>query len=128
MVELPPGVVAIYPSSLFFHFNIDIAGEWAPTPFVGEQSFTGLLDITFHRTTSATPPTRETALPLNRKGGSGRGSIVFFNQATMFQSSELGYGTPEGETEVREKTDEEVEHDVRGLKNPVLVPLASFRR
>jgi hypothetical protein len=27
VVELPPWVVAIYPSSLFYHFNVDIAGE-----------------------------------------------------------------------------------------------------
>lgn len=36
-------------------------------------------------------PTRENSVPLD--GGSGRGSAVWFNQATMFQTAELGYDT-----------------------------------
>jgi len=27
IIELPPGVVLIYPSALFYHFNVDIKGE-----------------------------------------------------------------------------------------------------
>lgn len=29
IVELPPWVIAAYPSSLFVHFNIDISGSYA---------------------------------------------------------------------------------------------------
>ena len=32
VVELPPWVIAIYPSSLFYHFNIDVHGRWLQTP------------------------------------------------------------------------------------------------
>lgn len=32
-------------------------------------------------------------MPLGIGTGSGRGSLVYFNQATMFQSSETGYST-----------------------------------
>lgn len=43
-------------------------------------------------------PTRENSTPLgiNEEAwmrGDGRGSIVWFNQATMFQTSELGFET-----------------------------------
>ena len=30
IVELPPWVLVLYPSSLFFHFNIDIHGKCFP--------------------------------------------------------------------------------------------------
>lgn len=36
-------------------------------------------------------PTRENSQPLD--GTDGRGSAVWFNQATMFQSAETGYDT-----------------------------------
>ncbi|KAG2337864.1 hypothetical protein BDR05DRAFT_838057, partial [Suillus weaverae] len=51
VIEMPPGVFVMYPSSLFFHFNVDIYG------------------------------------------GDGRGSCVWFNQASMFQTAELGFAT-----------------------------------
>ncbi|KLO07599.1 hypothetical protein SCHPADRAFT_1001543 [Schizopora paradoxa] len=75
VLELPPGVLVLYPSSLLFHWNMDVA------------------DIKFVRTVGDRPPTKETSLPLNEEGKKGRGSIVLFNQATMFQSSETGFDT-----------------------------------
>ncbi len=50
-------------------------------------------DIEFVRTVDGLPPTKTSALPLNELGKKGRGSIVFFNQATMYQSSESGHHT-----------------------------------
>ncbi|KIJ45463.1 hypothetical protein M422DRAFT_46541 [Sphaerobolus stellatus SS14] len=73
VIELPPWVMFIYPSSPFFHFNIDIQ------------------DIKFV-ITNGDRPTPANSEPMN-EDEHGRGSLVFFNQATMFQSSETGKGT-----------------------------------
>ncbi|KAI0259138.1 hypothetical protein BC834DRAFT_846937 [Gloeopeniophorella convolvens] len=76
IVELPPWVLLVYPSSLFFHFNIDIH------------------DIKFVTTEGAELPTPESSTPLVVEGDEkGRGSMVWFNMATMFQSSETGFDT-----------------------------------
>ncbi|KAK7043052.1 hypothetical protein VNI00_008790 [Paramarasmius palmivorus] len=84
VLELPPGVFLIYPSSLFLHFNIDRAQFLV---------------------TEGEPPTPHNSRPLCYCGkedaahdqdwqeARGRGSMVWFNQATMFQTSELGYPT-----------------------------------
>lgn len=82
----------LYPSSLLFHWNTDINGELSSddsdVPLVHWH-----LDINFVRTVDGQPPTKASALPLNDSDKKGRGSIVFFNQATMFQSSETGFNT-----------------------------------
>ncbi|KAK1219073.1 hypothetical protein PQX77_018222 [Marasmius sp. AFHP31] len=86
--ELPPGVFLIYPSSLFLHFNMDVK------------------NLDFVVTEDGSIPTRDNSRPLCCCGESGddihgsdwntakgRGSMVWFNQATMFQTSELGEET-----------------------------------
>ncbi|EIM79212.1 uncharacterized protein STEHIDRAFT_116684 [Stereum hirsutum FP-91666 SS1] len=70
IIEIPAGVFVAYPSSLFYHFN------W---------------DIEVVTTEDGSRPTRENSQPLD--GTDGRGSAVWFNQATMFQSAETGYDT-----------------------------------
>ncbi|TFK62981.1 hypothetical protein BDN72DRAFT_902767 [Pluteus cervinus] len=67
MLELPPWTAVIYPSSLFYHFNIDMHILLVPE---GET------------------PTPSNSVRLSESGEEGRGSIVFFNQASIFQSSE----------------------------------------
>ncbi|KAF8992458.1 hypothetical protein BDZ89DRAFT_1151085 [Hymenopellis radicata] len=87
-VELPPGVFLLYPSSLFFHFNVD------------------LKDVEIVATANGEVPTRENSYalsdPIPRRPevseedwaeGNGRGSVVWFNQASMFQTSETGFET-----------------------------------
>ncbi|KZV60889.1 hypothetical protein PENSPDRAFT_693888 [Peniophora sp. CONT] len=75
VIELPFWTLLIYPSSLFYHFNVDIE------------------DIKFVLTTDGMPPSKEagnyedTDLPSD----AGRGSFVWFNMASMFQSSESGF-------------------------------------
>ncbi|KAA1479835.1 hypothetical protein DENSPDRAFT_887108 [Dentipellis sp. KUC8613] len=71
IIQIPPGVFVAYPSSLFFHFNFD--------RFVIVTTPDGKL------------PTRETAEPLD--GRDGRRSSVWFNQASLIQTAELGYPT-----------------------------------
>ncbi|KAL0569648.1 hypothetical protein V5O48_012310 [Marasmius crinis-equi] len=86
-LELPMGVFVLYPSSLFLHFNVDVAN----LNFV---------------VTDGERPTKENSKPLNCLCGNpeadhgeaweraqGRGSMVWFNQASMFQTTELGYNT-----------------------------------
>ncbi|KAI0691741.1 hypothetical protein C8Q76DRAFT_698506 [Earliella scabrosa] len=70
VIELRPGCLLFYPSSLFTHFNVNIE------------------DCSVVTTSDGAVPTPENSSPVN--GVQGRGSVVFFNQATMFQLAELG--------------------------------------
>uniref|UniRef100_A0A0W0FYJ7 Uncharacterized protein n=1 Tax=Moniliophthora roreri TaxID=221103 RepID=A0A0W0FYJ7_MONRR len=90
VVELPPGTFFAYPSSIFSHWNIDLKVVY---------------------TSDGRPPTPANSIPLDQRhmhcscsdskvdhgqdwlDAKGRGSIVWFNQASMFQTSELGYNT-----------------------------------
>ncbi|KAG1769733.1 hypothetical protein EV702DRAFT_1202763 [Suillus placidus] len=72
VLEVPAGVFVMYPSSLFFHFNVDMC------------------DIELV-CTHGELPTPENSSSLD--GGDGRGSCVWFNQASMFQTAELGFAT-----------------------------------
>ncbi|KAL0057791.1 hypothetical protein AAF712_015557 [Marasmius tenuissimus] len=87
-LELPMGVFVLYPSSLFLHFNVDI---------------TNLKIVVTEDGSRLTPVNSK---PLNCLCGKpkdahnkdwrdsrGRGSMVWFNQATMFQTTELGFET-----------------------------------
>ncbi|TFY82050.1 hypothetical protein EWM64_g1963 [Hericium alpestre] len=76
IIELPPWVLLVYPSSLFFHFNIDL----------NEFKFV-VTDI------NVKTPTPENSTPLVQGEEEGRGSMVWFNMATMFQSAETGFDT-----------------------------------
>ncbi|KAJ3866993.1 hypothetical protein EV359DRAFT_61873 [Lentinula novae-zelandiae] len=89
VLELPPGVFLFYPSSLFLHFNLDIT------------------DLPVVTTPHGETPTKENSKPLFFCGckshndnldwaeANGRGSMVWFNQASMMQTSELGVPTIE---------------------------------
>ncbi|KAJ7934412.1 hypothetical protein B0H13DRAFT_1951310, partial [Mycena leptocephala] len=64
-VELPPWVILIYPSALFYHFNLDVS------------------QIQFVTTDGYVCPTPENSRPIVNGDNEGRGSFVFFNQSTM---------------------------------------------
>ncbi|THU84826.1 hypothetical protein K435DRAFT_806393 [Dendrothele bispora CBS 962.96] len=87
-VELPPGVFLIYPSSLFLHFNIDLQDLPVFTTSNNEMPSRSNL-------TSIGCSCSETAHQNDSdwQEAVGRGSMVWFSQATMFQSAELGYDT-----------------------------------
>ncbi|KAJ4466684.1 hypothetical protein C8J55DRAFT_565673 [Lentinula edodes] len=86
-LEIPPGVFVFYPSSLFLHFNVDLTHLPIFTTQNGER------------------PTVDNSTPLYFCGceshtgnqgwadADGRGSMVWFNQASMIQTSELGVAT-----------------------------------
>ncbi|KAF9044589.1 hypothetical protein BDZ89DRAFT_1059069 [Hymenopellis radicata] len=83
-LELPPGVFLLYPSSLFYHFNVDIVTTpdgARPT----QQNSTPLSGPTLTRPANVSEEDWE--------AGNGRGSVVWFNQASMFQTSETGFNT-----------------------------------
>ncbi|KAK0188514.1 hypothetical protein F5146DRAFT_1140036 [Armillaria mellea] len=77
IIEVPPGMFLLYPSSLFYHFNVDMK------------------DLEIVTTQNGDIPTRTNSHPLYNQWDEGeeRGSMVWFNQATMFQSLELGIET-----------------------------------
>ncbi|KAF8237641.1 hypothetical protein L208DRAFT_1245828, partial [Tricholoma matsutake] len=75
VIELPPWVLLLYPSSLLYHFNIDIHA------------------IQFLATDGLQRPTPANSRPITAGDECGRGSLVYFNQATMYQTSETGYAT-----------------------------------
>ncbi|TFK58991.1 hypothetical protein BDN72DRAFT_906238 [Pluteus cervinus] len=66
IVEAPPWTALIYPSSLFLHFNVDIQ------------------DIDVLTLDGDIAPTLEERERWEKSSKAGRGSIVFFNQASMF--------------------------------------------
>ncbi|KAJ7939140.1 hypothetical protein B0H13DRAFT_1850877 [Mycena leptocephala] len=74
-IQMPPWTMAIYPSSLFYHFNIDVE------------------DIQFVTTDPDAQPTKENSRPILPGDKQGRGSMVFFNQATMRTLQETGHDT-----------------------------------
>lgn len=94
VIELPPWVFLAYPSSLLYHFNIDIDGTFSPRLSLN-FSLTYPSDIEFVSTAAGVRPTRENSTHLQEGDKKGRGSFVFFNEATMYQSSETGHSTLE---------------------------------
>ncbi|KIY61492.1 hypothetical protein CYLTODRAFT_427517, partial [Cylindrobasidium torrendii FP15055 ss-10] len=103
IVQIPPGVALTYPSALFYHFNYDIKdlkqhierNEWEQLCKAFETAdITGMRDVEI--LVSSTEPTKETREQCKGLGEDAmymRGSCVFFNQATMFQTAELGMET-----------------------------------
>lgn len=91
VIELPFWTLLIYPSSLFYHFNVDIDGKADST----QRMFipNSLIDIKFVLTTDGMPPSKEAQNyeDTNQPSDTGRGSFVWFNMASMFQSSESGF-------------------------------------
>ncbi|KAK6977887.1 hypothetical protein R3P38DRAFT_3334620 [Favolaschia claudopus] len=75
VVQLPPWTLAMYPSCLFYHFNVDVD------------------EIEFVSTKGNVRPTRENSTPLGRGGQDGRRSMVFFNQSTMRTGPATDYDT-----------------------------------
>ncbi|KAJ7037645.1 hypothetical protein C8F04DRAFT_952465, partial [Mycena alexandri] len=76
--ELPPWTLTGYPSSLFYHFNVDVhrlRHVWTPSD----------VDI----------PTPENSHPVVPGDDTGRGSMVFFSQASMRHGPETGSHTLE---------------------------------
>ncbi|KAG9310521.1 hypothetical protein JVU11DRAFT_9064 [Chiua virens] len=74
ILELPVGVLLLYPSALFYHFNVDISDmiiQSSDQPHVSERENYSKWDCS----------------------SQGRGSLVWFNQASMIQSAELGYNS-----------------------------------
>ena len=104
VLELPPGVFLLYSSSLFYHFNIDL-GKFFLSSYCPFSSFSA--DMKVVTTAHGEKPTPKNSTPLHQtriqrpetvspedwEAGNGRGSVVWFNQASMFQTSETGYPT-----------------------------------
>ncbi|KAJ7068231.1 hypothetical protein C8F01DRAFT_599144 [Mycena amicta] len=74
-VQLPAWTVAMYPSALFYHFNINVD------------------KIQFVTTDGNVRPTPENSRPIVAGDDEGRGSMVFFNQATMSHGPLTGFNT-----------------------------------
>ncbi|KAF8176786.1 hypothetical protein BJ912DRAFT_797408, partial [Pholiota molesta] len=70
VIELPPWTMVAYPSSLLYHFNIDIT------------------DFKFVTTDGQERPLPENSTPIEEGDDEGRGSLVYFNQASMYRCSE----------------------------------------
>ena len=92
VIELPPWVLLLYPSSLLYHFNIDIDGRSSGGFLCLSYSYLTPA-IQFVATDGLQRPTPENSRPIKAGDESGRGSLVYFNQATMYQTSETGYAT-----------------------------------
>ncbi|THH28035.1 hypothetical protein EUX98_g6147 [Antrodiella citrinella] len=82
VIQVPIGVLIVYPSALIMHFNIDIA------------------DLHFVTTDHSEIPTPENSKPMEE--GGARSSMVWFTQASVLQSAALHYNTVK-ETKRKEK-------------------------
>lgn len=91
-IELPPWVMLAYPSSLLHHFNVDFMGKTQTFFFNRCPKLTSRSDFKFVSVEGDERPTKTNSTPLE-DSGDGRGSFVFFNQASMYQSAETGYNT-----------------------------------
>jgi hypothetical protein len=92
VIELPPWVVFLYPSSLLYHFNVDVEGK---PPKLEAKNLLNLFPSTDFKfvLTDGERPTPENCRPLGGSGDEGRGSLVYFNQATMYHGPETSYNT-----------------------------------
>jgi hypothetical protein len=61
--------------------------------YIDQSVIIYLADFKFVTTEGGERPTPENSRPVVDGDECGRGSLVFFNQSTMFQSSETGYNT-----------------------------------
>lgn len=87
IIELPAGVFLAYPSSIFFHWTV---GELRLA--VNVLRFDWLIEFLY--TEDGESPTKSNSKPVpNCSEGEVRGSLVWFNQGTMYQTSELLYDT-----------------------------------
>lgn len=93
VIELPPWVLLLYPSSLLYHFNIDVDGGSPQRIFLNSPYSYCTPAIQFVATDGLQRPTPENSRPIKAGDECGRGSLVYFNQATMYQTSETGYAT-----------------------------------
>lgn len=94
IIQLPPWVALLYPSALFLDFNIDLEGTaFLPFPLASP------LCLTLSSQTSSLSQHLRESCPLllthalHEADSEGRGSLVFFNQASLFQSSETDSAT-----------------------------------
>ncbi|KAF5322157.1 hypothetical protein D9619_002095 [Psilocybe cf. subviscida] len=85
-IELPPWVVLIYPSSLLHHYNVDV------------------LDFKFVTVDGTEWPTPENSTPIVDTDGRGRGTFVYFNQSSMYQSAETDSDTLADATRAQKET------------------------
>ena len=88
LLELPVGVLLFFPSALFYHFNIDITGE----PTLGIKSYLLIttcfcLDLEVISSDQFPDITKRGDYPQWCDDAEGRGSLVWFNQASMIQSA-----------------------------------------
>jgi hypothetical protein len=98
IVELPPGIFFYYLSSIFFHCNIYHKGKLLLYGSLNHTLINLITDFDIVTTIDRSLPTQEnsTPLPVNEKAWSReetQESIVWFNQASMFQTSELNIST-----------------------------------
>jgi hypothetical protein len=92
-IELPPWVMLAYPSSLLHHFNVDFPGKMQTLDL--DKCYMLMLypDFKFVLVDGDERPMQANSTPLTSEDGEGCGSFVFFNQASMYQSSKTGYNT-----------------------------------
>ncbi|KIY66615.1 hypothetical protein CYLTODRAFT_444578 [Cylindrobasidium torrendii FP15055 ss-10] len=94
IIELPAGIFLAYPSSLFYHFNVnkqDVRADVKPTPYVPRL----VVGRKGQKPTpsNTVPLTKRNAEPDAWEKGNVRGSAVWFCQGSMYQPSELGVPT-----------------------------------
>lgn len=108
IIQIPAGVVFLYPSALFLHFNFNIDRQsLSCLPLCMTHSFDAGLQVV--RTSDGSFPTPENSVPLHQGNtlDGGRGSMVWFTQATMLMTAELPVATMKEAEELEKKLQQE---------------------
>ncbi|KAG9308130.1 hypothetical protein JVU11DRAFT_12483 [Chiua virens] len=121
ILELPLGVVLLYPSALFYHFNIDITGMWAffLHTFTPLHSF--LPDLEVISSEDFLDITKQGKYPKWHSDAQGRGSLVWFNQASMIQAACVGHRCLKEAKEAGVDTATNFQEDAHGFFTPAAV-------
>ncbi|KAF8546155.1 hypothetical protein OG21DRAFT_1491530 [Imleria badia] len=107
VVELPAGVPMLYPSALFYHFNADIS------------------DFDLVAAENQPDVSKRGEYPDWNDDAAGRGSLVWFNQASMIQSAELGQLSIDAAKKKGMQTSTDFQADAHRYFSPA-APLASL--
>ena len=106
VIQIPIGVLFLYPSALIMHFNIKREGQLVSGSYGCVKSdLCCFPDIQILVTPDGAPPTPSNSVPIGSRKDQERGarcSMVWFTQGSIFRSAALAFTTVE-ETKEREK-------------------------
>lgn len=106
VIQVPIGVLVVYPSALLVHFNVRIEGQSITKERVASLSDVHSPDLHLVVTPNGERPTPQNSVPVGDASDAhvgSRCSFVWFTQAPILRSSELAYVTVAATVEIEKK-------------------------